>query len=63
MAASCCFIDQVCPPTTIYAAFNNLRGFKEIKNYPDMGHATGPGWNELVTRWLPEKLNKLKGES
>lgn len=33
------FIDPVCPPTSCYAAFNQLRGEVEILNEPTMSHA------------------------
>lgn len=33
------FIDTTCPPTSIYAAYNVLKGKKEMINKPAMGHA------------------------
>jgi len=33
------FIDTVCPPSSCYAAYNLLRGRKEVINEPLMGHA------------------------
>lgn len=33
------FVDRTCPPTSCYAAFNQLRGEVEIINEPTMGHA------------------------
>ncbi|MFH1268292.1 MAG: acetylxylan esterase, partial [Planctomycetota bacterium] len=33
------FIDTTCPPSSCYAAYNNLKGPKEIINEPLMGHA------------------------
>ena len=33
------FIDGVCPPTTCYAAYNQLQGKKQVINEPLMGHA------------------------
>jgi len=33
------FVDTVCPPTTNYAAYNQLKGHKEVLNEPQMGHA------------------------
>ena len=33
------FIDRVCPPTSVYAAYNALRGKKEMVVRPAMGHA------------------------
>ncbi|WP_417384792.1 acetylxylan esterase [Gimesia sp.] len=33
------FIDAVCPPSSCYAAYNQLKGNKQIINKPLMGHA------------------------
>lgn len=33
------FIDTVCPPTSCYAAYNQLTGTKQVINEPAMGHA------------------------
>lgn len=31
--------DTICPPSTIFAAFNRIRAPKEIRVYPDFGHS------------------------
>ena len=36
------FIDGTCPPTTNYAAYNQLKGHKQILHEPKMGHAAPP---------------------
>ena len=33
--------DLVCPPSTVYAAYNAYSGLKEIAVYPDNGHEGG----------------------
>ena len=33
------FIDRTCPPTSVYAAYNVLKGPKRILTRPAMGHA------------------------
>lgn len=33
------FIDTTCPPTTCYAAYNQLKGEKQMIDKPQMGHA------------------------
>ena len=33
------FVDRTCPPTTNYAAYNQLQGTKQIIHEPHMGHA------------------------
>lgn len=43
------FIDGACNPTTVYAAYNNCTGRKEIINRPHMGHEA------------PEDINKWRG--
>jgi len=39
------FIDTTCRPTSVYAAYNNLRGTKRMLNRPLMRHAYPPEWN------------------
>ena len=34
------FIDVTCPPTSVYAAYNNISGNKSIHNDPDAGHTS-----------------------
>lgn len=36
------FIDGTCAPTSVYAAYNNLPGKKQIVNEPLMGHSGSP---------------------
>ncbi|NLF72134.1 MAG: acetylxylan esterase [Candidatus Anammoximicrobium sp.] len=36
------FIDGTCAPTSVYAAYNNLPGKKQIVNEPLMGHSVSP---------------------
>ena len=36
------FIDGTCPPTSCYAAYNQLLGEKQMLNEPHMGHAAPP---------------------
>ena len=36
------FIDATCAPTSVYAAYNNLPGKKQIVNEPLMGHSGSP---------------------
>jgi len=52
------FIDTACPPTTVYAAYNNLKGPKQIDNFPTMGHSVGPGWPERSVKWLKDALGR-----
>ena len=52
------FVDRVCAPTSVYAAFNNLRGPKEIDHFPDMGHSFGPGWQDKAIGWMLNTLDR-----
>ena len=36
------FIDTVCPPTSVYAAYNNVTGKKSIHHDPASGHTSTP---------------------
>ena len=47
-------MDQICPPSTVYAAFNYWAGEKEIKVYPYNGHEGGASYQTL------ERLQFLK---
>lgn len=54
------FIDGVCRPTSVYAAYNNLRGKKQILNKPLMNHAVAPEWNEMVLALIKEHIARVK---
>jgi cephalosporin-C deacetylase len=47
-------MDQVCPPSTVYAAYNHWAGEKDIKIYPYNGHEGGQSFQTA------EKLKFLK---
>ena len=47
-------MDQVCPPSTVFAAYNYWSGEKEIKVYPYNGHEGGASYQTV------EKLKFLK---
>jgi cephalosporin-C deacetylase len=50
-------MDEVCPPSTVYAAFNRYGGPKEIVEYPFNDHEGGEGFHEVVKlRWLAQRL-------
>lgn len=36
-------MDMVCPPSTVYAAYNHFAGPKEIRVYTYNGHEEGGG--------------------
>lgn len=49
------FNDTVCPPTSMYAAFNVIPAEKELKLYLDTGHWTYPEQREKGNNWLKDK--------
>ncbi|PYE50495.1 acetylxylan esterase [Deinococcus yavapaiensis] len=40
-------MDEVCPPSTVFAAFNGVRSAKDIAVYPYSGHEAGEGPHAL----------------
>jgi len=52
------FNDDVCPPTSMYAAYNSISSPKELVIYKETGHATVPEQRENMTRWLLSKLKQ-----
>ncbi len=54
---SVALMDQVCPPSTVFAAYNAYAGEKRIEEYPFNDHEGGQGFHDRVTlRWLAERL-------
>jgi cephalosporin-C deacetylase len=50
------FNDDVCPPTSMYAAYNVIPGIKSLYPVPETGHWTFPEQTEKLNNWLVEKL-------
>ena len=49
------FIDRICPPMTVYSAFNVLGGPKEkneLLPFPRTGHAVPREWGPKRTEWI-----------
>ncbi|MBI4557982.1 MAG: acetylxylan esterase [Candidatus Hydrogenedentes bacterium] len=46
-----CFLDELCPPTGIYAAYNALRGPKTIHHEPTTAHVHADAYREAAFRW------------
>jgi cephalosporin-C deacetylase-like acetyl esterase len=51
--------DNVCPPTSMYAAYNVIPGKKELHIFQETQHWTFPEQNELKNNWLYNQL-KIK---
>ena len=48
-------MDAICPPSTVYAAYNAYGGPKEIREYPYNDHEGGQGFHEVAKlRWLAQ---------
>jgi len=54
---SVALMDQICPPSTVYAAYNRYTGSKRIVEYPFNDHEGGGGFQEQVKLgWFAEHL-------
>jgi len=50
---SVALMDETCPPSTVYAAYNSYGGPREIREYPFNNHEGGEGFHEIAQlRWL-----------
>ncbi|MFW6288278.1 MAG: acetylxylan esterase [Spirochaetota bacterium] len=47
-------MDQVCPPSTQFAAYNAIGSPKEMVVYPDFGHESLPGHQDTIFTWMQE---------
>ena len=50
------FADFTCPPSSVYAAYNNLQGRKSIFHMLRAGHYASPEFNAQVRRFLDKEL-------
>jgi cephalosporin-C deacetylase-like acetyl esterase len=50
--------DNVCPPTSMYAAYNLISAEKELHVFQETHHWTFPEQRDLKNKWLFEKLRK-----
>lgn len=48
------YADQVCPPSTQYAAYNKISSTKNLRIYPDHGHENLPGNSDAVYTFLSQ---------
>jgi cephalosporin-C deacetylase len=57
---SAALMDQVCPPSTVYAAYNAYPAAKELVTYPFNDHEGGQFHQEAQQlRWLPRIMPVL----
>ncbi len=52
------FNDEVCPPTSMHAAYNVISAPKDLFIAEETGHWTYPEQNEKVNQWLTDQLIK-----
>jgi cephalosporin-C deacetylase len=51
-------MDGICPPSTVYAAYNHYGGPKAIREYPYNDHEGGGGFHDVAKlAWLRERLD------
>ncbi len=48
------FMDQICPPSTQFAAYNKIKSSKKMAMYPDFGHEGLPGFNDMTMQFMLE---------
>lgn len=48
----CGLMDQICPPSTQFAAFNKIRSKKDVVIYPDFGHEGLPGFSDMTFQFV-----------
>lgn len=51
-------IDNTCPPTTVFSAYNRLLGPKKIDIAPLMGHAFDPAYNKMLAEFVMKQGGK-----
>jgi cephalosporin-C deacetylase len=50
-------MDQICPPSTVYAAYNAYGGPKQVREYPFNDHEGGESFHEVMQlAWLKERF-------
>ena len=55
-------MDQICPPSTVYAAFNHYAGPAEIVEYPFNEHEGGAAFHQRAKlAWLARNLGEMDG--
>ena len=47
-------IDDVCPPSTQFAAYNHIEAEKDVHIYPDFGHEGLPGSDDDILKFMLE---------
>jgi cephalosporin-C deacetylase len=45
-------MDQICPPSTQFAAYNKIVAEKSLRIYPDYGHESLPGNADAIFEFM-----------
>lgn len=45
-------MDTICPPSTQFAAYNKITASKDVVFYPDFGHESLPGHDDIILEFL-----------
>lgn len=56
------FLDNLCPPTSVYAAYNNISSKKEILNNPAYGHVVPQKIGDYEYKKITEHIARMKAE-
>lgn len=54
------FLDRACPPGSVYAAFNQLKGSKTMVISPGTGHTSPKDWKDKEWEFISEQLGVKK---
>ena len=54
------FIDATCPPTSVYAAYNNISSKKEMLNNPLLGHTVSKENSAYAVKKIDEHIKMMK---
>jgi cephalosporin-C deacetylase len=46
------FMDEICPPSTQFAAYNKITAPKSMVTYPDYGHESLPDLNDIIFQFM-----------
>ena len=49
-------MDDICPPSTQFAAYNRIIAPKNLVIYPDFGHEGLPGFDDRVYQFMSQLL-------
>jgi cephalosporin-C deacetylase len=47
-------LDEICPPSTQFAAYNKIQAQKTMVVYPDFGHENLPGHSDTIFEFMQQ---------